>query len=227
MIDLDHLERYRENNRIEAKKAVGGLPQSIWETYSAFANTLGGLILLGVEERADKSLHAIRLPDPEKLVEEFRNAVNDPGNACVNILSEQDVFIEPVGGERIVVISVPRAKPGLRPVWVYVDPKNCYRRNGEGDYKCTAQDMDAMVRDDAAIAEKMRADAEQGRPEGRGQIRKTVAYLTEHPIAKAAEIADATGLELWRVRAVLHRLIGDGIVVAQGRTRGRTYRLKY
>ena len=84
-----------------------------------------------------------------------------------------------------------------------------------------------MVRDDAAIAEKMRADAEQGRPEGRGQIRKTVAYLTEHPIAKAAEIADATGLEPWRVRAVLHRLIGDGIVVAQGRTRGRTYRLKY
>ena len=107
MIDFTKLEQYRENNRIEAKKALGGLPRSIWETYSAFANTLGGVILLGVEEYMDKSLHTVDLPDPEKLVKEFWDMINNPNKASVNILSSKDVAIHEVNGDRIVVITVP------------------------------------------------------------------------------------------------------------------------
>ena len=68
MLDFNNLQNYRENNLIEAKNALGGLPESIWETYSAFANAQGGIILLGVEELEDKSLHALDLPDPQWLI---------------------------------------------------------------------------------------------------------------------------------------------------------------
>ena len=164
MIDLNHLEQYRENNRIEAKKAAGGLPQSIWETYSAFANTLGGIILLGVEEHPDKSLHAIHLPDPEKLVKDFWDTVNNPNKASVNILSSKDVTIEAVGEDRIVVINVPRADRSYKPVFVGGNPLNSYRRNGEGDYKCTSDELHAMYRDasvktqDMLVLQEMRLD---------------------------------------------------------------------
>ena len=147
MLDLTHLEQYKENNRIEAKKALGGLPHSIWETYSAFANTLGGIILLGVTEYSDKTLHTVDLPDPQRLVKEFWDIVNNPNKTSVNLLSSKDVTIESINGDHIIVINVPRAQRYYKPVYVDGNPLNTYRRNGEGDYKCTKEEYQVMVRD--------------------------------------------------------------------------------
>lgn len=121
MIDFAHLAHYRENNRIEAKKALGGLPESIWETYSAFANTMGGLILLGVIEEADKSLRAVGVPDPQWLMEDFWERVTDTARVSANILSREDVFVETVEGKPIVVIRflVPSDRTG-RSIWMKI-----------------------------------------------------------------------------------------------------------
>ncbi len=155
MLDFSRLEQYRENNRIEAKKALGGLPKSIWETYSAFANTLGGIILLGVIETADKTFDSVDLPDPDGLIREFWHIINDPMKVSVNILAEKDVYAEEVGGDHIVVIKVPRADRAYKPVYVDNDTRNTYRRSGEGDYRCTYEEYQAMVRDAAVRSPDM------------------------------------------------------------------------
>ncbi len=142
MIDLNNLHLYREDNRIEAKKATGGLPESIWETYSAFANTLGGMILLGVVEDRDKNLHPIDLTDPESLVMDFWTQVNDPGIASANILSDKDVVIVTAGNKRIVTITVPKAPAECSPIYVYGDKnQGIYYRSGEGDYRISWEEF--------------------------------------------------------------------------------------
>ncbi len=148
MLDFTHLEQYRENNRIEAKKALGGLPRSIWETYSAFANTMGGVILLGVEEHKDRTLHPVNLPDPERLVREFWDKINNPAITNLNILTPKQIQIRTIDGNSIIVITVPRATRQERPIYINKSPLNgSYRRNGEGDYKCTREEVMSMQRD--------------------------------------------------------------------------------
>ena len=146
MLDLNSLEKYKENNRIEAKEAIGGLPHSIWETYSAFANTLGGVILLGVAEAEDKSLYSLDLDVPEKLITEFWDIINNPEYVSVNILSDDDVRIRRADGNRIIVIKVPKADEKDKPVYIGKDIfHGTYIRCGEGDYRCTAEQVKDMI----------------------------------------------------------------------------------
>lgn len=152
MLDYTNIQKYRENNRIEAKRALGGLPHSIWESYSAFANTLGGVILLGVEEFKDKSLHPVDLPEPEKLIEEFWNLLNDKKKVSANILSKRNISVQEIDGKNIVIIEVPRAGRFNRPVYIDGNPYGgSYRRNGEGDYRCSQYEVESMLRDAAVI----------------------------------------------------------------------------
>jgi predicted HTH transcriptional regulator len=151
--DISKLSEYREHNQLEAKKAKGGFPGSFWETYSAFANTDGGIILLGVSEAKDGSLHPEDV-DVEKLQKDFWNMVNNRQKISANIVTQSMVKPEILDGKNILIIRIPRAERAARPVYVGMDPKSgTFRRNHEGDYHCSLDEISLMFRDAAFITQ--------------------------------------------------------------------------
>jgi predicted HTH transcriptional regulator len=53
-----------------------------------------------------------------------------------------------------------------------------------------------------------------------------IEYLTDHVNVRSSELAELLGVKTTRVKNLLNSLIADGIVVAEGANRNRTYRLK-
>ena len=147
MLDFSNIEKYKENNRLEAKAAAVGLPKSLWATYSAFANTNGGIILLGVTEDAQYQLHVEGVNDADALVIDFWNIINNQSKISINVLNDKDVIIQEFDGKKIIVINVPRAQRYDKPIYLDGNLFSSYKRNGEGDYRCTKEVIQAMLRD--------------------------------------------------------------------------------
>jgi DNA-binding IclR family transcriptional regulator len=53
-----------------------------------------------------------------------------------------------------------------------------------------------------------------------------IEYLGNNPICKASELSALIGVNASRTKVYLRELIADGIVIAEGANRNRTYRLK-
>ena len=150
--ELKDLLEFGEKISLECKKAGSGLPKSIWSTYSAFANTVGGVILLGIEEsNEDGSLfpkYVIRgVKNADNLIRDFWNTINsDSVNA--NILSDDNVSCLNAVDGVVVVIDVPQADYRYKPIFVNGNPyRGTFKRNFEGDYHCTEEEVKEMLRD--------------------------------------------------------------------------------
>src|SRR5690606_8248761 len=131
---------YYEGADVEYKSAKGGLPSSLWETYSAFANTGGGTIWLGVVQRDDARLDIQGIQNAEKLRTDLWNMLNNREKVSRKLLTASDVRVVPLPGSdrALLSIRVPQAGFRERPVYVGQNPfTGTYRRDHEGDYRCT------------------------------------------------------------------------------------------
>jgi len=98
-----------EDYEIEFKSARGGVPRSLWESYSAFANTDGGIIMLGVKQHSGTRFEVQGLEDAAKIRQDFWNNVNNRSHVSHNLLGNDGVRVVEVNGDKVLVIEIPRA----------------------------------------------------------------------------------------------------------------------
>lgn len=156
MITADSLRdllKYGEKLTLECKKAESHVPNSVWETYSAFANTVGGTILFGVEEHQkekdpEKHFTIANIENPQARLKEFWDTIHNSNKVNISILRDADVGTCVVDGKTIIWIEVPQADYTQRPVYIKGNPMSgTFKRNFEGDYHCKEAEVAAMFRD--------------------------------------------------------------------------------
>ena len=164
-----------ESDCVEFKSAKGGIPESMWESYSAFANTNGGYIVLGVKENNGNFIVDGLTKDQVVLYKKrFWDCAHNRNKVSVCLPKEDDVVIEELEGGCVLICYIPRAGFDRRPVYLTTQPMgNTYRRNHEGDYRCS----DSEIR-------RMFADADHERFPEDGMIMK--GYRLERDIDKAS-----------------------------------------
>lgn len=150
LFDITNFDSYKEDNRREVKRANGGLPIALWESYSAMANTYGGVIILGIKELDDRrwKTTGLKYADKERLLDDLWNQAHNPQKVSVNLLTEKDVKSYEVDDDFVIVIHVPMAKREQKPVYINNDIfRGTYKRTHTGDYHCSSSQVKSMLRD--------------------------------------------------------------------------------
>jgi len=125
---------------VEVKSGADGFPTSVRETLVAFANTDGGTIVIGVDERAGFAL--VDLLDigryRDRLVDLSRSAVTPP-------LQIDTEFVE-LEGKRVLMANVAPVAADQRPVYVTAKGVSggAYLRTGDGDRRMSEAEIALM-----------------------------------------------------------------------------------
>jgi ATP-dependent DNA helicase RecG len=148
---IDDLALIKESVDLECKLATGPdgkgeLPKDFWPTYSAFANSEGGLVVLGVRER-NEMFTAVGLHDVTKVRRELFDGLNNRQKVSTNLLSDEHVREVSLDGATLLMIEVPRATRKQRPVHLTTNPLSghTFRRLNDGDRVVPDEEVRRML----------------------------------------------------------------------------------
>lgn len=140
----------------QGRDGRGELPEDFWKSYSAMANTDGGVILLGVQEKPRGVFNAVGIADMARVRKALWDNLHNRKQVSANLLVESDIRPVSLEGKTVLQVRVPRAPRQQRPVHVGSNPLGgTYLRRHEGDY----------LADDEAVRRLMAERVEDSRDE--------------------------------------------------------------
>lgn len=135
-----------ESSRVEFKTCKNKVDKDFWKTYSAFANTHGGEIILGVSEK-DGNFTLEGVNNPQKIIDDIYSTASDASTVNLNLLNDNvhKILLDD-SVKYIIYVNVPEAASHEKPVFLHRDYNNSYIRKNTGDYKMSLQELSSILR---------------------------------------------------------------------------------
>lgn len=150
MTEKELLERLNdiEWDDFEAKEAKSEVPKNVWETVSAFSNTSGGWIVLGIEEvkkKGKSAYHVIGVDNAEKLEQDFVGTLRS--QTKFNLLISVTVKKYCIDSKTVLAFYIPSSP--IKPVYFNNNLSNIFIRAASGDQRASEMEILAIQRDQA------------------------------------------------------------------------------
>ena len=138
---IDHLRRIgNDTGTVEAKAARREAPRDLWKTLSAFSNSEGGTILLGIDESTGFATTGVERP--QSVIDGVRTLCQKMEPKVRPVITEIDV-----DGRRVVAVEVPALLSGEKPC--YYTPSGIvtgsHRRVGDADVRLSDYEVGLLL----------------------------------------------------------------------------------
>ena len=151
-ITENSLSELQESVDIECKLAggkdgKGELPNSFWDSYSAFANTNGGVVILGVKEiKQNNTFEVSGIERVHQIKNDIFKTVNNKNKVSYNLLTDSNIFEWDIEGKTVLLVSVPRATRKQQPIFLDGNPfGNTFIRQHEGDFRLPDEQVKRLI----------------------------------------------------------------------------------
>ncbi len=131
---------------VEFKKAQKGVPESAYETVSAFSNTEGGWLVFGVRDGAG-GFEIVGVLEVDRVQNEFLSVLRS-GQKLNHVVAAKEGLIEE-DGKALLVFHIPEARRQDKPIYLGGDIRKSFIRRGAGDERCTQGEIERFLRDAA------------------------------------------------------------------------------